>query len=83
MLFLWQFPHFMAIAWIYREDYSRAGYWFFRRERKRPLHVLAGLRASLALIPISLSPAVFGHAGLAYSVVAFALSAGYFFIAPV
>jgi len=26
MLFLWQFPHFMAIAWMYREDYDRAGY---------------------------------------------------------
>jgi len=26
MLFLWQFPHFMAIAWMYHEDYSRAGY---------------------------------------------------------
>src|SRR6266704_2624514 len=26
MLFLWQFPHFMAIAWMYREDYARAGY---------------------------------------------------------
>jgi protoheme IX farnesyltransferase len=25
-LFLWQFPHFMAIAWMYREDYARAGY---------------------------------------------------------
>ena len=26
LVFLWQFPHFMAIAWMYREDYSRAGY---------------------------------------------------------
>ena len=26
MLFFWQFPHFMAIAWIYRDDYARAGY---------------------------------------------------------
>src|SRR5437667_8860159 len=26
ILFLWQFPHFMAIAWMYREDYARAGY---------------------------------------------------------
>jgi protoheme IX farnesyltransferase len=26
MLFLWQFPHFMAIAWMYHEDYDRAGY---------------------------------------------------------
>jgi heme O synthase-like polyprenyltransferase len=35
---------------------------------------------SLALIPVSLSPAVFGHAGLFYSVVVFALSSGYFFM---
>ena len=27
VLFLWQFPHFMSIAWMYREDYVRAGYW--------------------------------------------------------
>jgi hypothetical protein len=26
IVFLWQFPHFMAIAWMYREDYTRAGY---------------------------------------------------------
>ena len=29
VLFLWQFPHFMAIAWMYREDYARAGYLIF------------------------------------------------------
>ena len=29
MLFLWQFPHFMAIAWMYRDDYARAGYLMF------------------------------------------------------
>jgi heme o synthase len=29
LLFLWQFPHFMAIAWMYREDYARAGYLIF------------------------------------------------------
>ena len=29
VLFLWQFPHFMAIAWMYREDYDRAGYLIF------------------------------------------------------
>jgi protoheme IX farnesyltransferase len=29
LLFLWQFPHFMAIAWMYREDYDRAGYQIF------------------------------------------------------
>jgi len=35
MLFLWQFPHFMAIAWMYREDYSRAGYLVLPRVSKR------------------------------------------------
>ena len=29
LLFLWQFPHFMAIAWMYREDYDRAGFLIF------------------------------------------------------
>ena len=34
MLFLWQFPHFMAIAWMYREDYARAGYLIFPTENE-------------------------------------------------
>ena len=35
MLFLWQFPHFMAIAWMYREDYDRAGYQVLPRRKNR------------------------------------------------
>jgi protoheme IX farnesyltransferase len=34
VLFLWQFPHFMAIAWMYREDYARAGYLIFPTKRE-------------------------------------------------
>ena len=34
VLFLWQFPHFMAIAWMYREDYVRAGYLIFPTEQE-------------------------------------------------
>ncbi len=34
VLFLWQFPHFMAIAWMYREDYARAGYLMFPAENE-------------------------------------------------
>ena len=42
ILFLWQFPHFMAIAWMYREDYARAGYLTLPRGQQRtPLHGLA------------------------------------------
>ena len=38
ILFLWQVPHFLAIAWIYREDYARAGLRMLpvRRRRRRP-----------------------------------------------
>jgi protoheme IX farnesyltransferase len=35
ILFLWQFPHFMAIAWMYREDYARAGYKVLSQEREK------------------------------------------------
>jgi protoheme IX farnesyltransferase len=34
VLFLWQFPHFMAIAWMYRQDYARAGYLIFPTKRE-------------------------------------------------
>jgi len=81
MLFLWQFPHFTAIAWMYREDYTRAGYLVLPPgEQSERFMSWQALVPSLALIPVSLSPAVFGHAGLVYSVVALALSSGYFFM---
>jgi heme o synthase len=80
MLFLWQFPHFMGIAWMYREDYARAGYFVLQggqqSGRFMSLQVFA---ASLALIPVSLSPTVFGHAGPVYFVLASILSSGFFF----
>ncbi|MGD9635724.1 MAG: heme o synthase [Pirellulales bacterium] len=70
-MFLWQFPHFMAIAWLYRADYTRGS--------QRMLTVVdpSGLRAAgqgvvaaLALIPVSLVPALAPEAGspLIYSV---------------
>lgn len=76
ILFLWQFPHFYAIAWMYREDYNRAGI--------RMLPVLdpdGELTAwhivlfAVALIPISLLPKFFGMAGSWYLAGAVALGA--------
>jgi len=64
VMFLWQFPHFMAIAWLYRAEYARAG--------QRMLTVVdpTGLRAgaqalvgALALVPVSLVPAMLPQAG--------------------
>ncbi len=79
IVFLWQFPHFMAIAWLYRDQYSRAGL--------RMLTVVdptgrrAGAQAviaALALIPVSLLPAVVDSAGTLYFAWALALGAAQF-----
>jgi protoheme IX farnesyltransferase len=67
IVFLWQFPHFLAIAWIYRDDYARAGY------RMLPIvdppGAITGRQAAgyaLALIPAGLLPSVVGLAGGLY-----------------
>ena len=67
IVFLWQFPHFMAIAWIYRQQYAAAGL------RMLPVVDPSGRRAgaqavvsALALVPVSLLPAVLGLAGGVY-----------------
>jgi heme o synthase len=79
-LFLWQFPHFMAIAWIYREDYSRAGYLVLPLgEKGRRFMSWQILIASLALIPVILSQSNFGGTGMPYSVGASALSLGFLY----
>jgi heme o synthase len=74
LLFLWQFPHFMAIAWMYREDYSRAGYLILpvggNRDR---IVILQSFFVSMVLIPISLIPTLTGSAGFTYCLWAFAL----------
>jgi protoheme IX farnesyltransferase len=57
VLFLWQFPHFMAIAWLYRRDYANAGYQMLTVVD--PTGARAGRQAvvaALALIPISILP---------------------------
>jgi heme o synthase len=57
MLFLWQFPHFMAIAWLYRREYGGAGYKMLTVVD--PTGRRAGLQATiaaLALVPVSIVP---------------------------
>jgi len=77
VMFLWQFPHFMAIAWLYRADYARAG--------QRMLTVVdpSGLRAAaqgvvgaLLLLPVSLVPALSPAAGSPAVYGAWALALG-------
>src|SRR3954464_580640 len=69
ILFLWQFPHFYAIAWMYREDYARAGI------RMLPVVEPDGMSTgrqiilyASTLIPVSLFPVLLGMSGKVYLV---------------
>ena len=74
ILFVWQFPHFLAIAWMYREDYARAGI------RMLPVVEPDGMSTARqiilyasTLIPVSLFPVLFGMTGRIYLFGALAL----------
>ena len=76
ILFLWQFPHFLAIAWMYREDYGRAG--IVMLPVVEPDGRVTGQQIviyTLLLVPISLLPTILGMSGLAYFYGAIALGA--------
>ncbi len=67
IMFLWQFPHFLSIAWIYREDYARAGVLMLPVvDRTGEATFRQILIYSAALVPASLLPAVVGMAGMRY-----------------
>ena len=74
ILFLWQFPHFYSIAWMYRDDYERAGIRMLPvvepdgRSTARQIVVYG-----MALIPVSLTPALMGMSGIVYGVGALVL----------
>ena len=80
ILFLWQFPHFYAIAWMYREDYSNAGIKMLPvMENDGEQTVRQILFYSLVLIPISLIPRYLGMSGNLYLLGALLLGALYFY----
>jgi len=67
ILFLWQFPHFLAIAWMYREDYGRAGILMLPVvEPDGRVTAQQIVVYTLMLIPVSLLPTVLGMSGRVY-----------------
>ncbi|HUB52384.1 MAG TPA: heme o synthase [Terracidiphilus sp.] len=82
MLFLWQFPHFMAIAWMYREDYDRAGYRVLPPgESRHGFVAMQSVLPALLLIPISLIPVLLGDERRAYFVGAALLGLAFLYCA--
>ncbi|HXB22631.1 MAG TPA: heme o synthase [Candidatus Solibacter sp.] len=71
VVFLWQFPHFMAIAWMYREDYQRAGYMVLPHGQGRDsLIAWQAILPCVGLITLSFFPVLLGGEGLLYTPVA-------------
>jgi len=80
ILFLWQFPHFLAIAWMYRDDYARAGIKML--PVVEPEGNVTGQQIiiyTLLLLPVSLLPAAIGLAGAVYLVGASVLGVCFLF----
>lgn len=78
LVFLWQFPHFMAIAWKYRDDYSRGG--LKMSTVTDPTGMRSGVQAvlgALAMLPVSMIPVIAGPPSLIYSMIAFGLGIFY------
>ncbi len=71
LMFVWQFPHFLAIAWLYQDDYAHAGLRML--PGVRPSRGVTGLMATayaIGLIPVSLLPSWWGLAGGMYAATA-------------
>ena len=75
ILFFWQLPHFLAIAWIYREDYEKAGFRMISEGEQGASNTgKSAVLYTLALIPAAISPFLLGISSVIYCVGAVTLS---------
>jgi len=82
ILFLWQIPHFMAIAWRYREDYRRAGFRMLPcTDEQGRITGLVSVLYCVILLPASMAPVALGAAGWLYGAGAIILGFGYTYFA--
>ena len=76
ILFLWQLPHFMAISWMYRDDYARGGFAMLSvRDQDGAAVARQAIYYTLALLPLSVAPSLLGMTGMIYLVGAIAAGA--------
>ncbi len=77
ILFVWQIPHFLALAWLYREDYARGGFVMLPMvDRSGELTAQTVVLTSLLLIPLTLGLTMIGATGAAFAAVAIVLGLG-------
>ena len=67
--FVWQFPHFWAIAWVLDDDYKKAGFRLLPTTHRDKASAIITLLTSLLLIPVGLMPLIYNFGGSVYGVV--------------
>src|SRR5690606_33597774 len=67
--FVWQFPHFWAIAWVLDEDYKKAGFRLLPTTRRDKISAFMVLFSTILLIPVGLLPTLMGFGGIVVAVV--------------
>jgi protoheme IX farnesyltransferase len=78
ILFVWQFPHFMAISWMYRDDYAKAGIKMLPVVQPDGWSTVAeALAFAVIMIPVSLTPWMLGTVGVWYAIPAVLLGLVY------
>ena len=82
ILFVWQIPHFLALAWMYREDYARGGHAMLPvRDHGGEITAQAVIITSLPLIPLGLSATLLGLAGVWSALVSLVLALWFLWLA--
>jgi protoheme IX farnesyltransferase len=82
ILWFWQMPHFLAIAWLYRDQYAAAGFRMIStRDPEGWATAWHSMIYSTALLAVSLLPGVFGFASVPYFFAALAFGASMLFLA--
>ena len=75
--FVWQFPHFWAIAWVLDDDYKKAGFRLLPTKKRNKTSALYTFVSTLILIPVSLLPTFYGFGG--YYIAGISIIAGIIF----
>lgn len=75
--FVWQFPHFWAIAWVLDDDYKKAGFRLLPTKKRDKISAVFVFVSTLILIPVSLLPTIYNFGG--YYIAGFSLIAGLIF----
>jgi len=79
--FIWQFPHFWAIAWVLDDDYKRAGFRLLPSGKRDATSAAITLLSTLILVPVSLLPTFYGYGGYYVGVVSLICSLVFLYFA--